>query len=301
MQTQNTINHKDFKTFGKKLKMELSKINIELSLGATYNLLSRTMGCEDYNTYKASIGNQDNEAHSKVSDKLSISLSRVGIHQHDIQFFKKWFKQCPFVGIEDRIIQVALETNPNGTISKDDVICAIYDELINRALGMCGIDEDFHSMNIFDDFINSDRTKRIVLGYELKSLEEGDFNFLLAHELFDVTKGELDLAFKSILLLQNNAYTLKASSDQQTVFKHLFEEVRKTRGEIALNSEVPGSKFVLSLDLLGEIKKQVLTLKCTDKKDVEVPIMNYLGELGNGNMQVVLNKYFEQYIEMAIV
>jgi len=60
----NTHNSIDFKKVNQNLKSELKKMQFEISNSACLNLTARSLGYENYNTYKA-LNSEENDIKSK--------------------------------------------------------------------------------------------------------------------------------------------------------------------------------------------------------------------------------------------
>ncbi len=82
----------DFKKTAKSLKNELNKLGLDLSLGATLNLLSRSLGFKDYNTALPAIKTAKstmNFVESKINDITSLVTQRLELEDEIEKFDKK--------------------------------------------------------------------------------------------------------------------------------------------------------------------------------------------------------------------
>lgn len=297
MQTD-IIKPQEFKQFAKKLKSELFKKDTELSLGATYNLLSRTLGYDDYNTYKALNSTEALDVENERPSELTKLLNMSGLSLDDCRFTKEWLDKCPYYGIDTDVIALARDMVSESTkfVNLDELFLDIYNIIVRRVMSISGLCMDYSSIDIL---ANGNIVEKEILSNEIKALEEGSFGFADSWKLTDLTKVEFSLALESLLLLQDYKYIAVVKPEVKALLMFLYGTVKKNHNRVKLDIDIPETDKVLSFELLIQIKKQVLVLVCDGKRNVEVPILDFIGDFGDNTAQVMTNEYFGEYIFSA--
>jgi len=188
-------NEKDFKSFAKSLKKELSLLNFELSHGASLNLLARLLKHSDYNTYIASI---------KSSNKKD---TRKKILQNGIYRIAK-----DLIVDASGVFQVDTEENP---IDKNRSIRPITEEDIKRAY-------------LYTELLS----KTTTISYSLSSysIKDKAETYLKHHNLYKDISGDPYISNGGfIVAMIESGFEVEASHDSSNVYFNISpDEIYKT-------------------------------------------------------------------------
>ncbi len=79
------LNEKEFKTAAKNLKAEVAKLGIDLSHGASLNLLSRALGFRDYNTIVPEMKKYEENSNALANSIINTATLEIATAEEDLE------------------------------------------------------------------------------------------------------------------------------------------------------------------------------------------------------------------------
>ncbi|MBU1217114.1 hypothetical protein KJ870_10350 [bacterium] len=184
------INEQEFKAIAKNLNKEITKLNskITLSHSASLNLLARSLGYSDYNTYKG-VNKQDSEIindFQKEHDKLAFKLTHeIKLNKIDVDSSIKWIFNHPYFSKNQLLTYINTITDElsYGIKSFDDFVLFSFDIFMERYvyhrfeeyMNSCVIFRDSSVVQSYDDMPSLNGIKQAM-----DSIKEWD---LFANEI----------------------------------------------------------------------------------------------------------------------
>ena len=302
-----TNNNIDFKTVAKNLKKELAKLDFVLSHGVTLNLLSRSLGYADYNTFKAiggegimkneRIDNAFNQYFQKHKEshqykQLWDTLYKYGLHHtEDLKEACEWTFQFPFQNLSNSISQWIEDVYIDGDVFQVNSLKQykiwVYENFILRKI------QPFLSYLV--DFSVRDMCRNSDSDCEKRFADIlfKDKNFFPAEvvNFLNLQEEELLRAFENAVIYDKQDFKLdKNSSDQLETLLFLYDEIEHNNGIYTL---LHNSKKITDDELLT-LKE--LQYKLVDKDNNIVmfyPLQNLQKTFDS--WMITFNPLFEEY------
>lgn len=131
-----TNNNIDFKQVAKNLKKELSNVNFDLSHSATLNLLARSIGYKNYNTFEATNNLESFEDKQNLSndeEQLNRLLLLVGLTEKEALEATLWTSKSQFSNLINDIITETKELiGESGIITLEKFYLDSYESIFYK-------------------------------------------------------------------------------------------------------------------------------------------------------------------------
>ena len=312
-----TNNNIDFKTATANLKNELKKMDLNLSHGAALNLLSRTLGYADYNTYKA-IGTHNDLIPAK--EDITATISETIVHNtisEDIHSFKsilqvcgmdakesdisvQWMQQIPFTSKYKVFFKEISDIWSDG----EDQVFGSFDEFIVFTLPVMVdyyIGPFTNRYTIYDTFYNLEEDEIIEMAMQ-KNLF---LNPVICEKFFikeeKISEEKVSKAYEYALLyfedevLSNDMHTPYLSS-----LIDIFERTQEN-GTVLDGYKDNNKRTFTSREFMESIESIEYQFKMKkSKKFIEFNPVIFSNDLGNDSWQIFFNPLFVKHFIAVI-